>query len=232
MSDLSAVSMADPTKTHPRRHVLGLDLGQSQDFSALAVLEDVDCWFAETGTWSRFYAIRHLRRWPLRTKYPTVVADVAELLRGPQLVDPLLVIDSTGVGRAVCDLFDAEDLGAPIRRVSITAGHRAHQDEDGTWMVPKRELVSTLQVLLQTQRLTIARLSDRETLVKELLAFKVKISIALNELYGAWREGTHDDLVLAVALACWRAGPISDDDAAEELPPSDPRLRPEFWRGL
>jgi hypothetical protein len=21
----------------------------------------------------------------------------------------------------------------------------------------------------------------------------------------AWREGTHDDLVLAVALACWRA---------------------------
>jgi hypothetical protein len=23
--------------------------------------------------------------------------------------------------------------------------------------------------------------------------------------YGCWREGAHDDLVLAVALACWRA---------------------------
>ena len=32
---------------------------------------------------------------------------------------------------------------------------------------------------------------------------EVKVSAAGNEQYAAWREGTHDDLVFAVALACW-----------------------------
>lgn len=37
------------------------------------------------------------------------------------------------------------------------------------------------------------------------LSFQVKITDAGNDTYGAWRDGTHDDLVLAVALACWAA---------------------------
>ena len=42
------------------------------------------------------------------------------------------------------------------------------------------------------------------TLRKELLNFKVKINIATaHDSYEAWREGDHDDLVLAVAMACW-----------------------------
>jgi hypothetical protein len=33
---------------------------------------------------------------------------------------------------------------------------------------------------------------------------EVKINIATgHDSYEAWREGDHDDLVLAVALACW-----------------------------
>ncbi len=44
------------------------------------------------------------------------------------------------------------------------------------------------------------------TLVEELANFRVKITLAANEVFRAWREGEHDDLVLAVVLACWRAG--------------------------
>jgi hypothetical protein len=33
----------------------------------------------------------------------------------------------------------------------------------------------------------------------------VKLTSAGNAQYGASREGTHDDLVLAVALPCWGA---------------------------
>jgi hypothetical protein len=77
--------------------------------------------------------------------------------------------------------------------------------EGGGWRVPKRDLVAVLQVLLQTGRLKIASaLPDADTLQRELLAFEVKITSAANDTYGAWREGAHDDLVLAVALACWR----------------------------
>jgi hypothetical protein len=224
MTAPSTVSRADPTKLRPRRHILGLDLGQRSDPSALAVLEDTDAWFEATGEWSRFYALRHLQRWPLKTKYPAIVADVEEMLRSPRLVNPVLVIDATGVGGAVADMFDESSIGVPTRRALITNGHKVHMDTDGTWLVPKRELVSVLQSLLQRQKLTVANVPDRETLVKELLAFKVKITAALNEVYESWRERDHDDLVLAAALACWRAGPLPDD-AADELPPAEPIRR-------
>ena len=35
------------------------------------------------------------------------------------------------------------------------------------------------------------------------LNLQVKITAAAYDVYGAGREGTHDDLVLAVALTCW-----------------------------
>jgi hypothetical protein len=41
-------------------------------------------------------------------------------------------------------------------------------------------------------------------LVKELENFKVKVSTrTAHDSYEAWRESDHDDLVLALALACW-----------------------------
>lgn len=70
--------------------------------------------------------------------------------------------------------------------------------------MPKRELVSVLQILLQEGRLAVpAELPDAALLRRELLQFRVRISGAANETFGAWREGEHDDMVIAVALACW-----------------------------
>jgi hypothetical protein len=41
-------------------------------------------------------------------------------------------------------------------------------------------------------------------LKKELLNFKRKINLKTgHDSYEHWREGDHDDLVLACALACW-----------------------------
>jgi hypothetical protein len=37
---------------------------------------------------------------------------------------------------------------------------------------------------------------------------RVKMTAAGNEQYEAWRESAHDDLVLAVALACWGLGKV------------------------
>jgi hypothetical protein len=90
-----------------------------------------------------------------------------------------------------------------ILSVLITSGHTIHF-EDRAWHVPKKELVSVLQVLLQSGRLKIANLSERELLVSELSKFQVKITASANEIFEAWRERDHDDLVLAAALACWR----------------------------
>ena len=78
-------------------------------------------------------------------------------------------------------------------------------DEWGYWHVPKKELVGTVQAILGTNRLEIApKLVHATTLVHELKNFSYKISQQTAHVsYSAWRERDHDDLVLALALACW-----------------------------
>src|ERR1019366_2873206 len=92
---------------------------------------------------------------------------------------------------------------AALLPVTITSGDTRNVSH-GNHRVPKRDLVVGLQVLLQRGGLRIAAdLRDAPTLLTELMDMRVKVSTAGNEQFGAWREGTHDDLVLAVALACW-----------------------------
>lgn len=176
------------------------------------------------------FTLGHLERLPLNTTYPDVVRHVKAIMAAPQLrsagerqdipligieghrfgmmsnavpaTGPDLVIDATGVGRPVLDMMRAEGL-EPIG-ITITGGDRA-TNEGGMWRVPKRELVSVLQVLLQTERLAVSpALPLAHTFTSELLAFKVKIDpLTAHDSYGAWRDGEHDDLVLAAAIACW-----------------------------
>src|SRR5689334_12451769 len=121
------------------RYIIGLDLGQAQDYSALAIVEQQ----------SDQHDVVELRRWRLGTPYPEIVADVAALRETPALKGHCaLVVDATGVGRPVVDLF-VEARCKPVG-VMITAGAQAHRDdESGYWMVPKKELVSSVQVGLQ-----------------------------------------------------------------------------------
>jgi hypothetical protein len=41
------------------------------------------------------------------------------------------------------------------------------------------------------------------TLVEEMAGMRVRVMASGHEQYRAWREGKHDDMVLAVALAFW-----------------------------
>ena len=89
----------------------------------------------------------------------------------------------------------------------------------GVLHVPKKELVGTLQVLLQTRRLQVSRsLPDAAVLVQELENFRAKVTAAKKETLESWREGRHDDLILAVAMAAWlgeKALTMPDDQAEE-----------------
>lgn len=66
--------------------------------------------------------------------------------------------------------------------------------------VPERDLVSTRQIPLRTDRLKIASaLSEAAPLVQELLASQVNIPPQAHDTRVALREGSHDDLVQFVA---------------------------------
>ncbi len=211
--------------------ILGVDLGQAQDYTALTVLERSEASTdrmtqdaAKTiarNLWGdgavrpyfkpvteKHYQAQYLERLPIGTPYPAQVARIKALsdrLRADTDTVPTLVVDQTGVGRPVVDMLRAADL-SPVA-ITITGGDAVSRDRQ-EFRTPKRDLVSVVQVLLQSDRLKIARaLPEAHTLTAELLAFKVSISLKGHDSYGndagQWRENPHDDLVLAVALACW-----------------------------
>lgn len=183
---------------------IGLDLGQAGDYTALVIVEALET----RGEEELALAIRHLQRFPLATSYPHICEYVGGLLeREPLARHTDLVVDATGCGRPVVDLLRRYGLG-PVP-VTITGGTAATRDDQGGWTVPKVDLVQTLAVLLQQGRLKCASVPGAEVLQAELLNFRVKVNPSTgHESFaagsaGAWREGEHDDLVLATALACW-----------------------------
>jgi hypothetical protein len=204
--------------------LIGLDLGQSHDPTALCVVERRVVRHGDIQ--AQEYAARHLERFELGTPYPDMVDQVAEYLRRlprpaawqedvrrlqreappnrkpPQVPLYRLIIDATGVGRPVCDLF-ARIVGRPVR-ITVTAGHQAHESDRDEWSVPKPSLIGALQVALQTRRFKVPRSHpEAQILIKEAQNFQYKISTSGHDTYGAWREGTHDDLLFAVSLAVW-----------------------------
>ncbi len=177
---------------------LGLDLGQSSDYTALSVLDRVN------PSNESSYHVRHLER-VRGVPYPEIVRKVTDIMRSPTLAGQAdLVVDQTGVGAPVVDLFRQAGLD-PVG-VLIHGGDKA-SSEGGTWRVPKRDLVGSLQVLFQGGRLKISKkLPLASALQAELLNFKVRIDPkTAHDSYSAWREQDHDDLVLSVAMAAWWA---------------------------
>jgi hypothetical protein len=180
---------------------IGCDFGQSQDYTAIVALERISVGDVFE------YHLRYLDRLPLGTPYPDQVSKIKTLVLKFREREVHLVADATGVGLPVVDMLRKEGL-KPIP-ILITGGLKVSRD-GVSWNVPKRDLVSTAQVLLQTKGLKIASsLPLAKLLTSERLNFKVTINARGHDSYEAdtasWREGDHDDTVLATALACWWA---------------------------
>jgi len=186
---------------------VGLDLGQSVDYSGLVIAERLDV--APTQPRDRIGERRdviHAQRWPLGTPYPRIVDDLCALMAEPSLIEAPLIVDATGVGRGVMDLLNDAHRDGRLARypvpVTITSGETANGLH-----VPKQDLVSRVQALLQDGRLLIAQAMPlREQLERELVGFTAKTSASGRTTYEALTERIHDDLVLALALALWHPG--------------------------
>jgi hypothetical protein len=194
-----------------RRFFTGLDLGQSHDFSTLAVVERVELkgdWDAVMFAWKKYamLRLRYLERIPLGTPYPEVVSRAAQVTRSSVLEGACeLLVDATGVGRPVVDLLRSAGLKCSLTPAIITGGI-SELYAKGFQHIPKRNLITGLQIALQRGDLQIAGgMEYGAALMTEMAEMRVKITSPGHEQFGAWREGTHDDLVFAVALACWGA---------------------------
>ncbi len=212
------------------QRIIGVDLGQQRDPTAIVVMERgyVPRGALYNATYRLKgrevysarepvrleYHVRHLERPSLGTSYVDVVERILALMKDLGDQELVLAVDTTGVGRPVADMLKArladwleehEHKEITAAWITITGGDSVTKAEGGGIRVPKRDLASAPLVLMQKGQLKIAQgMPLADTLKRELLNFKVKINIATgHDSYEAWREGDHDDLVLAVAMACW-----------------------------
>src|SRR5271167_2432584 len=189
---------------------IGVDLGKKRDPATVAIVE------------KQVYPellLRHLERMPLGTPYTAVVERLKEIVAHEELAGQCHVtVDATSMGEPVVDLIRSSRLGCELTAVTMTGGERERFDGRG-WNVPKQNLISTVQVLLEQNELKIARgLREAGQLVKELTDMRAVIRPGGRLRLGADGCGEHDDLVIAVALACWRAKRPQNGFGTQRLP--------------
>ena len=196
-------------------YYLGLDLGQRRDHSAVAIVERIDRRRAFMGSEFEKLVVRYVERLPLGMPYPRVVERVREIVRCDELLgDCALAVDATGVGAPVVDMLRAARLGCELNAVVITGGGSA-----GNGSVPKRDLMAEVLVLLENGQLKIGDLREGPRLMRELVDVRTQVNASGRMRVGAEGSGEHDDLVIALALACWRARRrVTDGFGTQRLP--------------
>ena len=114
--------------------------------------------------------------------------------------DAACLIDvDTGVEGVACHLFNELSIGLKDLVVSTLEVNARGL------VVPKSALVSTLDAKLHTGELRFApELLEAEAMKSELADFRRHVTRAGRSVFEA-RSSAHDDLVLAVSLALWRA---------------------------
>jgi hypothetical protein len=170
------------------------------------------------------YRVQELRRLPLGLSFGAMAAAVVALVgavhdferelrsqgaplrsfESPLAVD--IFLDSTGLGAPVVELVHNALLAssktdrALLHPITFTYGDRFDREKGS---LGKAYLVSRLQVLLEHGRLSLPADDPTTALMaEELMDYEVHIEPDANEKYGAFRVGTHDDLVTALGLAC------------------------------
>jgi len=184
--------------------VIGVDIGQVSDPTAIVV--------TEVGRPEKQHPDdrpekQHLIRWiervPLGTNYSVVVDRIAAIAdQAAGFGHPTIVIDGTGVGRAIHDLLRSR-TGASIRSITFTAGAGEKQVGPYSLKVPKRDLLAALEVVLQTKRvLAIPDCPLQADLNAELHSVNFATGANGHTTYDA-ASGRHDDLVSAMSLAIY-----------------------------
>jgi hypothetical protein len=183
--------------------VVGVDIGQKRDPSAICVAETDK---RQAGGRTEYhYLVRHLDRLPLGTPFPSVARRVGQVLAGVEQRTGShphrLYVDATGLGAPIVDLLREQSPTTRIVAVYFNHGDRRVETSHKEVSLGKAYLVSRLQALLQARRIHLPRTSEAEALGGELLDYEIRVDQDANDRYGAFRVGTHDDLVTALGLA-------------------------------
>ena len=156
---------------------MGLDLGKLRDQSVLACVEK------ERNGQLR---LKFLRAFEIGTPYSVVLAETVAIFRLSRAAK--LVIDRSGVGEAIFERLSSELGENALLGFKFTADSKA-------------QLLSSLKLLMETRRL---RIPYHRPLLSQLTSLTCELTSSGRLRIGHPPRG-HDDMVMALALACWGA---------------------------
>jgi len=185
------------------KFIVAVDLGISRNFTALVLLERVDCQCDETRDDLDpvqnpiVYHVLHLKRFPLGTESPEIIEFISQLMARRTLAGRIrLVVDASGIGMPI--VKEMRRYGLRPEPITFTSGVRTNGNK-----VPKRDLLSGLLLLFQQRRIRIpSNVKLRAELIEEFNNFSLKYTQNGNPTFSA-ASGAHDDLIMALALACY-----------------------------
>jgi hypothetical protein len=200
-------------KRQPNRHyVISVSLGTGIEPTAIAITEQEMTRASGFRAETKALRLRHLERLPANESLPVTVQRIVTLLASPDIEEAEncggaeVVLDVTGSGRAIVELFQRESIKPVV--VNVTGSSEAAVEvEHKAWRLPKAELVGHLRIAYEADRLRMAKgLELVPKLLDELNAFKMRAPrLDLNDPE-SWRDTEQSDLVLAVAVGTWWTG--------------------------
>jgi phage FluMu gp28-like protein len=161
-------------------YYLGIDLGKRVDYSVIAV----------TTKQREQVRLVYYKRWPLETPYSSVIGSVRVIIEKLGRVRKILV-DQTGVGDYIVE--DMQKGGIPnVEGITLT-------------LPSKQEILGHLKQMMQNQLFTYP---FDVNLTSELNVERFELT-KTGQIQFSHPEGTHDDILWAVALAVYASrGPL------------------------
>lgn len=190
---------------------IGVDFGKQSDPTAVCVVEALKVDRPGLKPEWRF-EVRHMERLPIGTNYLAVGSRVAEVVANvealpvPANFSPprlQLIVDSTGVGVGAVDIVRDAIHGSRAKLVAATFTHgNKLNPRYREWTVGKEYLVKRLQTLFQTERIKLPpNHPEAAAMARELRDYELKSDPDGDLKFGAFKVGSHDDLVTALGLA-------------------------------
>ncbi len=201
------------------QYIVSLSLGGVAEPSAVVVLEPrtefgrLEKQDKKRDSENHFDAI-WAERFPAGRPIPWVAARMSELVSGDRLAKNChLLLDITSTGTAPLRVFEGCGLYPTAIEITNTG---SEEYSGGVRRVPLRDVIGAAQVVLQTNRLKVARALDlASTLVGDLQSFDPKPATRGFDLRG----GRNSDLVLALAVALWWGDNFTWGDDGVDISP-------------
>lgn len=191
--------------------IISTDIAKNLDRTAIVIFEKCND-FQEDGRCVSYIIARDIKQIE-QMPYTELSRAMARLDANADLHgNNDLLVDSTGVGEAVCDFL--EEVGLMPHRIVFTSGEHSRVKSSGdsiggfntrvTFNVPKVELVDTLKIALEQRRVRVASgIPFEEDIQKQFSHFVGDITRTKKITYNNDDPNVHDDIVCAFMMAAW-----------------------------